>query len=171
VKAQTSACHRDGRFASDCFYSDIVDILAWYELPKDIENILILPPVASHHNKKHNGTKLAIPDVKSQNGNFFSFLLGYICTEGIYFDNFEKAYIVHWLNHSHNPPPTTPSLPHLKQLQEVSLFYFIYVYEVHQLYSLTFISSTPPTASSLQSHFLLLIPVNCSKGFLNVPPL
>jgi hypothetical protein len=52
------------------------------------------------------------------------------------------------------PPPSHPHnllLSHLKHLQDILSFYFMYVYEVHQPYSLTFISfihslptSTPP---------------------------
>jgi hypothetical protein len=43
--------------------------------------------------------------------------------------------------------PLNPSTPHIKQLQDVSLFYFTYIYEVHQPYSLTFISFVHPPAS------------------------
>jgi hypothetical protein len=54
------------------------------------------------------------------------------------------------------PPPSRPLYPlptSLRAIASVSLFYFVYVYEVHQLYSLTFISSIhPPTHSTKYAH-------------------
>jgi hypothetical protein len=76
-------------------------------------------------------------------------------------------------------PPSYPSSPHLKQLQEISLFYFIY--EVHQRYTVTFISFFHPSPSYYyHPHILYLFysPVFCywylnwcSNGFLKVCPL